>query len=355
MSRRNVTRSSIIDVVDGLRGIAILGVLFHHIVSIDVVRHVPYLFGQGWLGVNLFFVLSGFVLFRPYRLCERALESWRDVKTFYIRRFFRLYPLFLASCGVSVLIKGVTPDNLWQAFQTVTTLWLFTGTEIGPPLNWVLWSLQIEVWFSLLFPFAVWSIRRFGYVKTGLVIAVGALAVRVAGAWLYPGHGVAVTPNPLLNSFVGRFDDFFLGMVICHVFHQKTLLLRCSSLSSLATGGAAAITAMVGWDLVRYDVLPFGVVPFLYNLFQVGMFFLVLAALEGSFLMTAFCKMWWLRIHGAMCFSLYVWHGALFGLFPRLWIYLLSVYLLSIASYRVIEFGQVNDIRALFRLAPRLP
>lgn len=329
--------------------------LFHHIASIDVVRHVPYLFGQGWLGVNLFFVLSGFVLFRPYRLGVRAFQSWNDVKTFYVRRFLRLYPLFVVSCAVSVLIKGVTPDNLWELVETVTTLWLFTGTEIGPPLNWVLWSLQVEVWFSLLFPLAVWSLQRFGYVKAGLVIAVGALSVRVAGAWLYPGHGAVATPNPLMNSFVGRFDDFFLGMVICHVFHQESLFLRYSSLPSLAVGGGVALAAVVGWDLVRYDVLPFGVVPFLYNVFQVGMFFFIMAALKGTFLMTALCRMWWLRIHGAMCFSLYVWHGALFGLFPRVWIYILSVYLVSLASYRVIEFGQVKDVRALFRLDPRRP
>ena len=72
--------------------IAILLVMYHHIISIDVVRHVPYLFGQGWLGVNLFFALSGFVLFLPYRMHERTLESWSDVKAFYVRRFFRLYP-----------------------------------------------------------------------------------------------------------------------------------------------------------------------------------------------------------------------------------------------------------------------
>lgn len=329
--------------------------MYHHIVSIDVVRHVPYLFGQGWLGVNIFFALSGFVLFLPYRMHERTLESWSDVKAFYVRRFFRLYPLLLVSCTVSVLIKGVTPENLWQWVEIVTTLWLFTGTEIGPPLNWVLWSLQLEVWFSLLFPLAVWSIRRFGYVKTGLVIAVGALSVRVAAAWLYPSHGVAVMPNPLANSFISRFDDFFVGMIICHLFHQGRPPFHRSSLLYLGLGGGAALAAIVGWDLVWHDVMPFWVAPLLNNIFQVGMFFLIMAALKGTVLLTDLCKMWWLRIHGAMCFSLFVWHGALFGLFPRVWIYVLSFYLVSLVSYRVIEFGHAKDVSALFRLTPRVP
>jgi peptidoglycan/LPS O-acetylase OafA/YrhL len=328
--------------------------MYHHIVSIDVVRHVPYLFGQGWLGVNIFFALSGFVLFRPYLLRERALDSWDDVKAFYVRRFLRLYPLLLVSCTVSVLIKGVTLENLWQLVEIVTTLRLFLETEIAPPLNWVLWSLLVEIWFSLLFPFAVWSIERFGYMRTGFVIAVGALSVRVAGAWLYPSHGGMVMPNPLMNSFIGRFDDFFLGMIICHVFYQGPLLLHRLPFSALAIGGGAALAAIIGWDLVRYEVLPFGVVPFLYSIFQVGIFFLIMATLKGTFLLTALCRMWWLRIHGAMCYSLYVWHGALFGLLPRVWMYVLCVYIVSLVSYRVIEFGHVKDVRALFRLTSRV-
>ena len=57
---------------------------------------------------------------------------------------------------------------------------------------------------------------------------------------------------------------------------------------------------------------------------------------------------------GPCAYSLYVWHGALFGLFPRVWMYVLSVYIVSLVSYRVIEFGHVKDVRALFRLTSRV-
>lgn len=344
---------SVIDVVDGLRGLAILAVLFHHILSIDVIRHVPYLFGQGWLGVNLFFMLSGFVLYRPYRLAERAFHSWADVRHFYIRRFFRLYPLLFVSGLVSILIQGVTGEHIWQLCQILTTSWLFTATEIGPSLNWVLWSLQVEIWFSLLFPLAVWAIQRFSYLTTGAVVAVGALSVRLVGAWWYPSQAGLVTPNPLLNSFAGRFDDFFLGILLCHAFSDETLRRRYGAFPFVWIGAGAAIASIVGWDLVRDGYVTAWAAPLLFNLFQAGMFFLVLAALTGMFPLTNLCRLWWLRVHGAMCYSLYIWHGALFGLFPRVWIYLCFVYLVSILSYRYIEFGHVHNLKNLFRLSPK--
>ena len=94
---QNVNRYVFLDI---LRGVAILGVIWHHTYfeylsrktvyfTISDIHIYPHIFNNGWLGVNAFFVLSGFVLFNP-----DFLDNC-DAKRFYVKRFLRLSPLYL--------------------------------------------------------------------------------------------------------------------------------------------------------------------------------------------------------------------------------------------------------------------
>jgi peptidoglycan/LPS O-acetylase OafA/YrhL len=339
-------------IIDGLRGIAILTVLFHHTFSSLVINHFPHGIRHGWLGVNLFFVLSGLVLFRPYYLGERSLRSWQEVLTFYRRRLWRLYPLFAISCIVSLWIKGVTYENVQNFFLTISALSAFTRTEFLPSLNWVLWSLVVEIWFSLFFPFVVWALRRFGYLRVGLSIFILSLATRAAGLVIFPSVPGIFTLNPLKDGFIGRFDDFFLGMLICHVFYGGYQPLRLRPPFLFGLGLAVTVTAVRGWDLMLYGVFPPLAEALLYNVVQLGFFLLIVGALRIGAPLAHARGSWGLRLHGAMCYSLYVWHGALYDVFTRPWSYLAAVYLVALVSFRWIEFGGAKDWRTLFRLRP---
>ena len=114
-----------IPVVDGLRGIAILAVLQTHLFvdltpsgwgSIGlftyqdlVIPICPLPLAHGWMGVNLFFVLSGFVLSLPYAEKRRRIETWDDAKAFWRHRARRLMPLYYFTVVIAWMFVNPLP------------------------------------------------------------------------------------------------------------------------------------------------------------------------------------------------------------------------------------------------------
>jgi Acyltransferase family len=94
-------RKIILPQIDGLRGVAICAVIFQHAFSHGIshalvafgVIGFPYLVDNGWMGVSLFFILSGFVLSLPYTGAETKFYDLAEVFAFYRRRARRLLPL----------------------------------------------------------------------------------------------------------------------------------------------------------------------------------------------------------------------------------------------------------------------
>src|SRR5580700_8324906 len=91
--------------LDGLRGIAILIVMVGHYFAVPGAGITSFLDGYwfrlGWTGVDLFFVISGFLI---GGILLDVRDSPRYFKTFYIRRFFRIIPLYYAWIGIYVLL-----------------------------------------------------------------------------------------------------------------------------------------------------------------------------------------------------------------------------------------------------------
>lgn len=168
--------------LDGLRGIAALIVVVYHALLIDPsfwdgTVHGPFQWALNytplkivWAGqeaVWVFFVLSGFVLVRPY-LADRPLHTGR----YFARRTIRLYLPFFGSFVLAEVLRHLLtkPQHFasgWTAFNllpsttwdAVRTLFLFAGDFTT--LNSVWWTLRWEVWFSLLLPVVVIVVRRF--------------------------------------------------------------------------------------------------------------------------------------------------------------------------------------------------
>ncbi|MEO7495427.1 MAG: acyltransferase [Massilia sp.] len=187
--------------LDLLRAIAIVWVMLYHLQSYGVA--LPSVVGFGWMGVDLFFVLSGYLigwqLLKPYT--HGAQPSWGQ---FFARRAFRVLPAYLAVVAIYFAVPAVRESEgiapLWQ-FLTFTQN-LFPDYFRNRALSHI-WSLCIEEHFYLLLPPVVWMLAR--RPRAGRVAAV-AIAIFAGGmllrAWLWQ-HQVA--PFAQIRSGEGSF------------------------------------------------------------------------------------------------------------------------------------------------------
>jgi len=351
-----------IGVIDGLRGFAIIFIIYGHTLGIILVKKFPYLISNGWIGVNLFFILSGFVLYRPYSLKFRKLDSKEDVFSFYKRRFDRLYPLFIINIVISFVL-GFTPEiglGFKALIFTILTISSFTFGLFIPAFNMTLWSLPVEIWFSILFPVLLFGFNKWGLKSILIFVLCLSFLLRFTAAYFFSYHNL-----PAFNWVLARIDDFVIGIFICDLFYLYSkifvFLKKYSKLFVLVAFSFFILTLFFA-DLRFAGKLPFFIVPFLNNVIQLNFVLFILLALTSDNIINKICSMWIFRLLGAMCFSLYVWHFIIlqrffytkdllvnFSVF-KLAVYLFFTFILSILSYRYIEFGSEKSLKKLFLL-----
>lgn len=185
--------SGLIKDIEVLRAVAVLGVIFQHMHGNLFPRFaadstISQLFGSGWVGVDLFFAISGFVIARsliPKAAAARTSKQFRYVSyRFWLTRLFRLAPsawlwliVILLLC-VSYNQSGVFGELKTNAYWTLSGVFNFSNYlfvqyfgEQKPGASFVYWSLSLEEQFYLLFPFVLWIFRRYvGWFFVGLVL-----------------------------------------------------------------------------------------------------------------------------------------------------------------------------------------
>lgn len=360
-------------VVNGLRGVAILVVLYHHLGSpflspfgIGLKEVVgPYLFSRwtvitnGWLGVNLFFVLSGFVLALPYELGNRHMNTLGDARGFLWRRAKRLVPLFYFAVVLALFIQTRalwpyvgSPAGILRLF---TFTFMFKEAEFMPPFDFALWSLAVEVGFSLLLPILLFLERRLGMTKSTVLVFLFALGVRyyaTATRVGMPTHLEVLKDGPF-----GRLDDFVLGMAICRLYAKRRLPRPGWAVASIVLGALLVASSAAVWDNVIFAVLPYTTAAFLHDATNIGFGLILVGFLGAPRSVRRLVTLRPLQLCGMMCYSLYVWHvfgvtlrGPPWGLIQLPYV-LLVMFLFSAFTYRYIEFPKAS-FRALFRTFP---
>jgi peptidoglycan/LPS O-acetylase OafA/YrhL len=171
--------------LDGLRGIAILLVLAH---GFDVVQTrtgpghgVDLALDLGWIGVQLFFVLSGFLI-TGILLDTRSARGY--YKSFLTRRVLRIFPLYYGVLFIAfVVLPFITPMPPGHGEHQI---WLWTYLENfaepfgrGEPVFPHFWSLAVEEQFYIVWPIVVYFVGRRGVIVVGIVLAVIAIGARV--------------------------------------------------------------------------------------------------------------------------------------------------------------------------------
>jgi peptidoglycan/LPS O-acetylase OafA/YrhL len=182
--------------LDGVRGLAILLVLAHNLNPFPgdgglIERWVELATNFGWVGVQLFFVLSGYLI-SGILLDTRGAP--RYYRAFFGRRVLRIFPLYygvLVVCLVVLPAFGLAPDRLLADREHHIWLWTYLVNWAEPLGAGVLafphfWSLAVEEQFYLVWPFVVrrTTPRRLLTVAIALVVVAFAsrLALRLAGA-----------------------------------------------------------------------------------------------------------------------------------------------------------------------------
>jgi peptidoglycan/LPS O-acetylase OafA/YrhL len=202
-------------VLDGYRGLAALAVVLFHLRFVSGGRAADALeqvLTFGWIGVDLFFVLSGFLI-TGILLETRGAAGW--VRRFLVRRALRILPLFYVTMIVAgVLVPAVSPRLLqplvpreWPWFMAHLANWRYALPSAAPQTLIHFWSVAIEEQFYLVWPFAVAMLTRRRLGALAATLAVGALAIRVGasamgwgGRWMY-----YVTPTHLDGLAVGAW------------------------------------------------------------------------------------------------------------------------------------------------------
>lgn len=229
--------------LDLCRALAIVLVLLSH-GRVFVRGDLPwmeYLRFGGFLGVELFFVLSGFLIGGILiRLSARGGAHW--LRGFYARRWFRTLPNYYLFVLVNVLLLwwGVRPgelDVLWKYL-------LFVQNLFGPhPLFFPeAWSLALEEVFYLLFPatfLLVGRVARIPAARAVLVVAVAVILLSLLVRALVAGS-VASWDEEIRKVVFLRFDTLMVGVLLAWVYARRPHWLK---VRGLAAGLAAVFVA----------------------------------------------------------------------------------------------------------------
>ncbi|WP_128546232.1 acyltransferase family protein [Larkinella soli] len=248
-----------------LRGIAALLVVIYHsdLMLAPFVDHSQTGFMKsGWLWVDFFFVLSGFVLTHAYGGHFREKVTWAGYRKYMLARFARVYPLhfltLLAAVGVTVMVRaqadGMDPflGAIFDLKAIPVSLVLAQSlhTCITAPLNTPSWSLSTEWWVYMVFPLLVGPFSRLrGIGRLGALIGIAGLFLGVMyylvpnysdNGFVKPGQYTPPTLNTLTDwGLVRCLAGFLLGML----FHE---LYRHGIGYRLLRSGWAFLASFVG-------------------------------------------------------------------------------------------------------------
>jgi peptidoglycan/LPS O-acetylase OafA/YrhL len=226
------TKSPYYIALDGLRAVAVIMVFFQHYGA-----GRAFLFGWGWTGVDIFFVLSGFLITGILFDNQQKQHRYRD---FYIRRTLRIFPLYYAVWIVILLLAPIAQWQwnwrwaLWPAYLGNSARFFFLHIPgdpyrfdritfgpvvrawFGGPMHLYIghfWSLCVEEQFYLIWPFVIYRVRNR---ETLIKICLAVIVLMPPLRWLLS----ATLPAPLLHmelfyrSLPTRLDALLIGGLI---------------------------------------------------------------------------------------------------------------------------------------------
>jgi peptidoglycan/LPS O-acetylase OafA/YrhL len=292
--------------LDGVRAIAVLAVLGFH----EGLSWLP----GGFLGVDVFFVLSGYLI--TDQLATRANGS---IRRFWVRRARRLLPALLVMLtGIAAVVAVLVPAQLAVLRPAITPALSYTSNwyeavhhssyfdTFGPvpPLKH-LWSLAIEEQFYILWPLAVLLLGKLGSNRMRSLITAGAAAASaLAAAFLYaPG----TDPSRVYYGTDTHSSALLIGSALAFALPLADVRALPTSWTRLADGAGLASLAVLTWAFVYLSGSDPLVYPYGLLIAAVAASGLVVAAASGGLVAaaTSLAPFRWLGIRS---YGIYLWH-----------------------------------------------
>ena len=231
--------------LDGLRGLAITLVLWHNVSAGQytggaIARLINLLSNTGWVGVQLFFVLSGFLI-TGILLDEKGAPL--QLRDFYVRRVLRIFPVYYVALAVVFIVLPLMlatpswltlPPDLSQAWY-----WFYLNNWSSPFLGDVpalghFWSLAVEEQFYLLWPVCVIFLRRRTVLTICLMLFISAPLIRL----LLTAANSELASSASYKFTVVRWDALAVGALVALVVRDRSWLRQTRKLLPFIVYGA---------------------------------------------------------------------------------------------------------------------
>ena len=269
--------------LDGLRAVAILTVLAHNLTNIEVHRTLPErvwtaIVDAGWIGVQLFFVLSGFLI-TGILLADRGRP--RYFRTFFVRRALRIFPLYFLFLGVRFFVIPWVVPGTSVPWTTQLWFWLYLSNWYDLAFGGLagmghLWSLAVEEQFYVSWPLVTARARPVALLGACALVIVGSLLTRVAM------RGLEVPSAWMYASTVARADGLAFGAFVALALRDEAWRKRMGAARKpafvLSIGGLVVVAAVFhGLSRANWVVQTFG-----YSLLAMLFAVIVSIIVEGS-------------------------------------------------------------------------
>ncbi len=359
--------------LDGIRGLSILLVLARHAaraMHFDVEYQPTFPVGgwdgivfflNGWAGVDLFFILSGFLI--TFILLKRKREKALSFKRYLLKRFLRIAPsyyfvLFMVALGLLPFYQRPVQDWWFRVAYHVAFLQDYL------PANFVVafWSLGVEEKFYLLMPFLMMALFRLSNPRQGLVLILSLICIppmlRLWGFYQWQAQLNHTTYFFWLRSpFHMSVDSLLSGVLVAYLCNFKEELgwpARPNVQKGLYWSGLVGSTLLLGSTVLVKDLTPLSVaftpnaLAFCFSLFVMGAVLLRDPPM-GSFLkskvLLIFCRLSYTLYLVHMCFMHstrdWLW-TVLTGQPPETFVFSTGFFLLYL-----LVFGAVSMVAAL--------
>jgi peptidoglycan/LPS O-acetylase OafA/YrhL len=264
------------NILDGLRGVAALTVVCFHIFEAFATSHVDQKINHGYLAVDFFFILSGFVMGYAYDDRWKTMSVWE----FFKRRIIRLHPMVVIGALIGAAMFYTQGCSVWDVskisiaallFATLLNAFLIPATPgseirgVGEmyPLNGPSWSLFFEYIGNILYAL---FIRRLPTKALSVLVGAAGIGLAIFAIWGPYGDicvGYSLTGDNVLGGTLRLLFSFSAGLLMSRVFRPVKKVNGAFWIGGLAIVVLSAIPRIGGtdhyWMNGLYDTLCFAV------------------------------------------------------------------------------------------------